>query len=304
MFKDLRILLTGASQGIGRETAMALAERGARVTLVARSAEALGELAHDIVQAGGQAYPLAADLTDPAARARVVDDAITWMGGLDMIVNVAGTSSFGPFEAETPEALETLVTLNLLAPMQLCRDAVERFTAQGHGHVVNAGSVFGSIGFPHFAAYSATKFGVRGFCQALRRELAGTGIDVTHVAPRATRTAQTGAYADMVEATKMHLDEPAVVAARIVQAIERREKDVVVGGPEGVFVRLNNWFPRLVDRLMRKQTETARPFAEAAASRRALAAGTPRVVPGGVGPDTDDDASIPVTRTAAAGGVR
>jgi short-subunit dehydrogenase len=269
--KNKCILLTGASHGIGREVAVQLASQGARVTIVGRSSDVLDELAYDIGRAGGKAYPLAADLTDATTRANLVADAVEWMGGLDMLVNVAGNSPFGPFEAETAEDLDTLVALNVLAPMQLSRAAVAHFKTQGSGHLVNVGSIFGSIGFPHFAAYSATKFAMRGLSQALRRELAGTGIDVTYVAPRATKTRQTGAYADMVEATKMHLDEPRDVAAQIVRAIAKRSKDVYLGGPESVFVRLNAWLPRLVDRLMAKDTVKARPYAEASATRREAA---------------------------------
>lgn len=266
-----RILITGASHGIGRELATQLAARGAQLTIVARSSDVLDELSHDIARNGGKAYPLAADLTDAGCRAGVVDQAVAWMGGLDVLVNVAGNSPFGPFEAETDQELETLVALNVLAPMQLSRAAVAHFRAQGSGQLVNIGSIFGSIGFPHFAAYSATKFAMRGLSQALRRELAGTGVDVTYVAPRGTRTRQTGAYADMVEATKMPLDEPQIVAARIVGAIEQRAKDVYLGGPEPLFVRLNAWWPRLVDKLTAGQTRAARPFAEASATRRAAA---------------------------------
>ncbi len=267
--KNRRIMITGASHGIGRQTALQLAAQGACVVLVARSADALEQLADEIVQAGGTGYALPADLTDARERAYLIREAVRWMGGLDTLVNVAGSSPFGPFEAETAESLERLVSLNVLAPMELSRAAVEHFKEQGRGQLVQVGSIFGSVGFPHFAAYSATKFAMRGFSEALRRELAGTGVDVTYVAPRATDTRQTGAYADMVEATKMHLDTPEYVATRIVEAIQRSAKDVYIGKPESIFVKLNARWPRLVDRLMAKQTQQARPFAEAAVLRRA-----------------------------------
>jgi short-subunit dehydrogenase len=265
MLKNDRILVTGASHGIGRRTALRLGAAGARVGLVGRSAGSLEELAHEIEQLGGVAIPFVVDLLDGRARARLVPDAIECLGGLDRLVNIAGSTSFTPFDQEGSDDLTDLVNLNVLAPMELTRDAVAHFKTQRAGHVVNVGSIFGSIGFPHFVAYSATKFAIRGFSQALRRELVDFGVDVTYVAPRATDTRLARAFAGMAKATGMHLDDPDDVAARIVSATEKRATDVYLGGPEGIFVRLNSAWPQLVDRLMRKQTRQARPFAEEAA---------------------------------------
>jgi short-subunit dehydrogenase len=131
---------------------------------------------------------------------------------------------------------------------------------------VLVGSIFGSIGFPWFASYSATKFGLRGFAEALRRELHGTGVGVTYVAPRATRTPMAAAFERMAVAVRMNMDPPAEVATRVVEAIEADVADRYLGFPESFFVRLNALLPRFVDRALRGQSRAMRPFAVEAAS--------------------------------------
>ena len=137
--------------------------------------------------------------------------------------------------------------------MQMTREVLPAMLGQGCGRIVNIGSMFGSIGYPGFAAYSASKFALRGFSQALRRELSGTGIGVTYVAPRAVRTAfNPPAVHLMAERRIMHMDEPAWVASRIVRAIESERNEAYLGFPESLFARLNGVFPSLVDSALRK----------------------------------------------------
>jgi len=132
------------------------------------------------------------------------------------------------------------------------------------------GSTFGSIGFPFFAAYSASKFGLRGFSEALQRELDATGVDGIYVAPRAARTPlNTGPVVRMNEALKVAMDPPEVVAEAIVRAIERDRERVYLGWPEKAFVRLNALLPGVVGRALRKQSHPMRPYAlEAARGHR------------------------------------
>jgi len=131
--------------------------------------------------------------------------------------------------------------------------------ARGRGHIVNIGSVFGSINFAHFVTYSSAKAGLRGFSEGLRREVAGSGIDVTYVAPRAVRTPFNGDdVLRLAAATRMNMDEPEAVAKRILRAISRHEKDVYIGFPESLFVRLNALMPRLVDVALASDDRKAR----------------------------------------------
>jgi len=150
----------------------------------------------------------------------------------------------------------------MLVPMLLAQELLPEMVDRGSGHILNVGSIFGSIGFAWFATYSATKFGLRGFSEALRRELQGTGVGVTYVAPRAVRTAlNSGAVYRMAEAVKMNMDSPEWVAAKVVTALERERKDVFLGFPESLFARLNGVLPWLVDGGLRKQNCQMEAFA-------------------------------------------
>lgn len=257
-----RVLLTGAAGGIGSAVAEELARKGASLALLGRSG---GDLEPQVerLRAGGRVvHGIGADLLDGAAREAAVTRSDELLGGVDVLVNCAGAASFRSFADESPAALERLVQLNLVAPMLLTRQLLPRMLARGSGRIVNVGSTFGSIGFAWFAAYSASKFGLRGFSEALRRELDGTGVGVTYVAPRAVKTPfNSGAVYRMAEATGMHMDEPAWVAERVVAAIEADAKDVHLGMPERIFARLNGFLPRLVDSGLRKQNRMMEPFA-------------------------------------------
>jgi len=257
-----RIVITGATGGIGSETARSFARQGARLLLVAPDAERRPELVAELTDLGAEVHTLSADLLDPAERARVIETARRVLGGIDVLVNLAGLSAFQLLEEAEPAHLERMIALNLAAPIDLARLVVPVMRAQGSGHIVNVGSILGSIGFAHFAAYSATKFGVRGFSEALRREVADQGIRVTYVAPRAVRTAiNSEAVYRMGQATGMKVDAPERVAKAITRAVAKGRRDVYVGWPEALFVRVNAVLPRLVDKALAKQDRIARDFA-------------------------------------------
>lgn len=262
--KGCRVLLTGAAGGIGSAIAQQLAEKGARLALLDRSATK-GSRQRDALSAqypGLEVHTVAVDLLDGPACRQAIAEADRTLGGIDMLINCAGLMSFRPFAEEDPEVLERIVQLNLVAPMRLIREVLPRMIERGSGRVVNVGSTFGSIGFAWFAAYSASKFGLRGLSESLRRELEGSGVGVTYVAPRAVKTPlNTDAVYRMAQATKMNMDEPAWVARKTVEAIEKDAKDVYLGFPEKFFARLNSFLPRLVDGGLRKQNAVMAPFA-------------------------------------------
>lgn len=183
-------------------------------------------------------------------------------GGIDILINLAGLLDFGMFSQVHPPMIPRLLAVNLEAPMQLAHSVLPGMLAQGHGQIVNIGSMFGSIGYPGFATYSATKFALRGFSQALRRELRGTGVAVTYVAPRAVRTAFNPTELHRMAAEGlMHMDDPIWVAQGILRAIEDRRSEVYLGHPESFFARLNAVFPALVDRGLRRVVPSIARFA-------------------------------------------
>ena len=172
----LRILLTGANGGIGAAMARALAARGAALLVTG-----LDRLAAALDLPAGRCLAVAADLTDPVARARLVHAALTWEGGVNALVNNAGQGQFGLFADTTPQQLEALLAANVAAPLHLCRALLPRLQTLPVAHVVNVGSVLGAIGHPGHALYCASKFALRSFADSLRN--AEPGLRVTSVHP-------------------------------------------------------------------------------------------------------------------------
>lgn len=258
-----RILLTGATGGIGYPLAKLLAQKGARLALVDRNGERQKEICEEIVRAGGEAVSIVIDLLQEQATASAVAIATKSLGGIDMLINNAGLIDFTLFQQQHPARIAQIMSINAVVPMQLAHAVLPHMLAQGSGRIVNIGSTFGSIGFPHHAVYSASKFAVRGFSEALRRELEDSGVEVTYVAPRATRTALNDAAAvRMMEVNRIAMDDPGVVAQAIVRAIEQGRRECYIGGPESVFARLNGVLPRLVDIGLKKKTRVAQTFAD------------------------------------------
>jgi len=260
-----RTLLTGAGSGIGRSLALALAARGARLVLVGRHAGRLDATVRAIIASGGDACAIVHDLGDPGGHCSLADATAARLGGIDLLVNNAGISAFGEFAAESLSTIDDLVKTNVIAPMLLTRAVLPGMLAAGRGRIVNVGSILGSIGFPHFAAYSASKFALRGFSEALRRELRDTGIGVTYAAPRTTRTAINPDLLYELSATGgTAVDEPDDVAALIVDAIAAGRDELYIGWPEKLAVRLNALLPRLIGRAIAKQAAAARQRLRAA----------------------------------------
>jgi len=256
------ILVTGASGGIGGAIARQLAGKGASLILVDRDATRCESLATDLRTLGATVLVLAADLTQPAVPGQLVADAIKHAGGIDILINCAGVQNFGFFANEATADTSTLFNVNTIAPINLINAVLPHMLQKNMGQIVNLGSIFGSIGFPCFASYSASKFALRGFSEALRRELTGTAVGVTYVAPRFTKTSfNRGVVARMADALKMNQDAPESVAASVIDAIERDHLDRYLGWPEKLFVRINSILPRLVDQSLMKQVDQMRPFA-------------------------------------------
>jgi short-subunit dehydrogenase len=242
------ILITGASGGIGAAVTLALADRATRLTLVARDPTRLAALARQVEGKAAGVRVLAADLAATAHFEPLIAAATTEQGPIDVLVNCAGVNAFKRL-AETEERIvAAIVATNILAPMLLSRAVLPQMLERHAGRIVNIGSVMGGVGFAGFSAYCASKFAVRGFSEALRRELNGSGVAVTYVAPRYTRTTLNSAAMDrMAVAVKMNVDAPEVVARAIVKAINGGKAEHAVGFVERILLRINALFPRLVD---------------------------------------------------------
>jgi short-subunit dehydrogenase len=253
------IILTGATGGIGQAIAKDLSAAGAHLILVARNDERLSSLVDELGTYKHRA--ISADLSCDDGRQQVVDSCCD--ADISLLINAAGTNEFGLFEKQSAESVRQLLDINLLSPILLSLALLPLLQQQDESRIINIGSTFGSIGYPGFGTYCASKFGLRGFTESLRRELADTNTRISYVAPRATRTEfNTDTVVAMNDALGTEMDDPALVAAEVMQVIRGpADTDKYIGWPEKLFVRVNALFPGVVDNSLRKQLPIIRRFA-------------------------------------------
>jgi NAD(P)-dependent dehydrogenase (short-subunit alcohol dehydrogenase family) len=256
-FQGRRVLITGASTGIGRELAVALAERGAKLIVAARGTEALDETVRRCGAAGADALAVPTDVADPEACRRLVDAAASRFGGLDVLVNNAGLSMWARFEDVTDLAIfEQLMRVNYLGAVYCTHFALPHLKLS-RGLVVAISSLTGILGVPTRSGYAASKHAMQGFFDSIRIELRGSGVDVQVVSPGfvATEVRAHAFGADgkplghsprREDRATMPVDE---CVRQIVAAMERRRRDLVMDGRArfGQFLKLVA--PRIVDRL-------------------------------------------------------
>lgn len=247
------MLLTGASGGIGRATALLLAGRGARLALFARTEEPLRKLALDVEAAGGEALPIAGDVRDSADAARAVLEAARRFGGLDALVNIAGVGYLRGAEEATDAEIEEQVEVNLLGVVRMTRAALPTLLSRPGSALVNLGSFAGMVGAPFYSYYGATKFAVVGLTESWRRELGARGLRVTLLLPTATDTpwldrAGRGRALGVGPAGK--LLRPEVVARGIERALKRHPAEIYLPLRNHWLAIFNRAFPRMADHVV------------------------------------------------------
>ena len=242
-----RVVLTGASGGIGAALCEALLAEGATVLAVARRAAPLATLRQRL--ANPRLDTASCDITVPEQRAQLAAESAR-RGGCDLLIHAAGSGGFGLFASDRHDTA-AMLEANLLAPIELTRGFLPQLEASADAAVVAIGSTFGSIGFPGFADYSASKFALRGWIEAMGREYADRPLRFQWLSPRATDTDfNPAAVQALNHQLETAVDSPSVVAAQVVRAIARGSRRMQVGWPEKLFVRLNGLLPELVDRAL------------------------------------------------------
>ncbi|MVN85746.1 SDR family NAD(P)-dependent oxidoreductase [Deinococcus sp. HMF7620] len=236
------VLLTGASSGIGRATAEELADLGYALVLAARRADDLRALALRLDASGGRVIAVPADVTDNASRRALVAAALAHFGRIDVLVNNAGVTVERGWWWDDPDPLRVL-RVNLEAPIELTRLVLPAMRARGSGHIVNIGSVAGRAATN--GLYSASKFGLRGFSLALRRELLGSGVTVSLVAPGFVRS-------EMTARARLPMPGPGVVARAVAAVLLRPRPETTVPGFYRPLVWLEQLFPALGDWMVQR----------------------------------------------------
>jgi short-subunit dehydrogenase len=233
--KNARVIVTGASSGIGRAIAVEFGRRGARLALASRNIPALEEVAASIRAEGGSAVVIPTDVTVDGALKQMADAATRELGGIDILVNNAGRGMSATIGDASSADVETLFALNVLAAAAAIRAVIPIMRAQGSGMIINISSMAGRVVIPRIGYYSASKFALTAIGDALRMEESHRGVKVMNVFPGTTRSS----FGDNRLGTRgrqAHQVLPPVsaekVARRIASAVERDQRSVYV-----------SWFP-------------------------------------------------------------
>lgn len=258
-------VITGATGGIGRAIADALCAQGYHLMLVGRRNPELQQLREHLATAypSVSVYAQRCDLMSDTECSALVDGVLALPHPLGLWVNNAGLSDFGLFEQQTPDQISMLIGVNVTATLLLTRALLGAISPGASLDIVNIGSTFGTIGYPGFAVYSATKFALRGFTEALGREYADSNVRLRYFAPRATRTPLNDSRVEAMNAELgVTMDSPEAVARAFVAFIKGSQVALNVGWPEKFFAWLNRVAPTIVSGALVKQLPTIHRFAD------------------------------------------
>ncbi len=249
-------VVTGATGGIGAAISQSLCDAGFSVLLVGRNSEQLQQLRERLASQFSQVavYALSCDITNPADRAALVESVKTLQHPLHLWVNNAGISHFGLLHQQSESVLEAQINVNVTATLLLTQALLKAVDHASPLQIINVGSTFGTIGYPGFCAYAASKFALRGFSEALFRELADSAIRVRYFAPRATKTSLNSSAVEAMNAElKVAMDSPETVAKAFMGFLGKPAHSCHVGFPEKLFARLNAILPKVVSGAIQKQ---------------------------------------------------
>lgn len=249
------VVITGASSGIGRETALRFARAGATAVLVARNREALADVAERIERMAGRALVLPADVADWGQVQWVAEEAVRRLGRIDTWVNNAGVAVYGSFEDTTPEEFRRVVEVNLLGQVHGAKAALPYLKAAGGGTLIGIASSVGTLPVPLSTAYGASKSALIAFYRTLRleQEHERSGVRVTIVVPPGVDTLlfdHAVTHLGVKPAPIPPVYRPRLVADAILYAAQQPARDIAVGGALALGLQLGRLFPRLLERAL------------------------------------------------------
>ncbi len=250
--QDQIVVITGASSGIGRESALHFARQGARLVLAARGSAGLESLAAEIRREGARAIAVPTDVTDPQAVQHLADQAIEQFGRIDTWVNNAGVALYSRFEEAPLDAMHQIMNVHYWGTVHGFQAALPRMTASGGGTIICVGSALSDAAVPLQSAYVAAKHAVKGLAASIRQELldAQIPVHVSLIKPASIDTPlfeHARTYLGVQPKGIPPLYDPALVARAILRCALKPERELLVGGSAELFSRLETLAPRLLD---------------------------------------------------------
>ncbi len=252
-WKQQTVIITGAYGGLGKELCYSLNKLGANLIITGRDGDKLQQLKQNLTNS----TILVGDVNSEEFINDLLTLTINKKSEGHILINNAGVSSAAFLSQQSSDEIKAQLDINLLAPIMLSKFLMPWLKTAQSGKIINIGSTFGAIGYPGFSLYSASKFGLRGFSQALNRELADTTVSVQYLAPRAIAT---NINSDKVNELNVKLknavDKPEHIVPQIVRAIEKNKSEKFFGFPEKLFAKINAIFPSVVSNAINKEHKT------------------------------------------------
>jgi hypothetical protein len=247
------VLITGASSGFGEDAALMFAAEGCKVVLAARRIDRLQNLAAKIQDAGGESIVIPVDIVEAVEVQNMVQTTLDLYGQIDILFNNAGIGRVEWFENHAPERdINTLMQVNLVALMQVTREVLPHMLARGEGHIINMVSIAGLMAVPLAVSYSASKFGVRAFTDALRREVTPLGIKVSGIYPGPASTefgshvGKNATYNSISSKVRVHMTSK-YVARRVVDVAKRPRRSLIIPWWFRIIFVFETLFPVVTD---------------------------------------------------------
>lgn len=252
-FAGKRVILTGASSGIGWYVASDLVRAGAYVVITSRREDRLRDLRLSFGNPQKRLIAVPGDITEAEHRKEVVQTAKQALGGIDILINNAGVGAIGNFEESSSERLRKIFEVDFFAAAELTRLAIPYLKRGKHPAVCMVNSVLGHRGVPQKSEYCAAKFALRGWAEALRIELSPRNVDVLTVSPSTTRSEFFESLVDTVRGKKnasIGSQSPESVARQVLIALRKRKRERVLSAGGKAFVWLSRFAPNFTDRLL------------------------------------------------------